>query len=236
MFSNEKNLFYNSGIAIDKSDWDEVFSACLGKAMANQNAFAEIVVKDRDWNVEFGRQIISFGDDEFPVQFIGSESASSNSWLWGWENLNGFSDNLIKIPNFAKEKGLEWKLEPLTTAGFDITDIFNGHTLSIVASSIYDENVCYYRGPHSGGAILVAVQNLPQEVFAPVDSLKFTQIAMDSIRQFDVDHEIFIKSFLYQNHTAYECGDKIITAHFEKDLNIYFEDVGEFKRITNIKN
>ena len=73
-----RNLFYDSDIAINKADWTQVFSACLGKAMENENACADIVVKGRNWNVDFNRQIISFGNDEFPVQFIGSESSSFN--------------------------------------------------------------------------------------------------------------------------------------------------------------
>jgi len=230
-----KNLFYDSDIAINKTNWIEVFSACLGKAMANQNACADIVVKGRNWNVDFNRQIISFGNDEFPVQFIGSESSSLNTWLWGWENINGFSDNILKVSNLAKAKGLEWKLEPLTIAESDITDIFNGHTLSMVATSIYNENICYYRGPHGGGAILVAIHDLPQEVFAPVDATRFTRIAIENIQQYDVNHEIFVKSFLYQNHTTYDCKDDMIIARFEQDLNIYFEDVDGVKRISNIK-
>jgi len=230
-----KNFFYDSDIAINKADWVEVFSACLGKTMANQNACADIVVKGRNWNVDFDSQIISFGNDEFPVQFIGSESSSSNTWLWGWENRNGFSDDILKVSSLAKAKGLEWNLEPLTIAEFDITDIFSGHTLSMVAASIYNENICYYRGPHGGGAILVAVHNLPQEVFAPVDALRFTRIAMECIQQYAVNHEIFVRSFLYQNHTPYDCKDGMIVAHFEKDLNVHFEDVNGFKRISNIK-
>jgi len=230
-----KNLFYDSDIAINKADWIEVFSACLGKSMANQNACADIVVKGRNWNVDFNRQIISFGNDEFPVQFIGSESSSSNTWLWGWENLNGFSDDILKVSNMSKTKGLEWKLEPLTTAEFDMTDIFSGHTLSMVVTSIYNENICYYRGPHGGGAILVAVHNLPQEVFAPVDAPRFTRIAMECIQQYDVNHEIFVKSFLYQNNTPYDCKSDMITARFEQDLNVCFEDAGGVKRISNIK-
>jgi len=232
-----KSLFYDSDIGINKADWFEVFSACLGKAKANQNACADLVVKGRNWNVDFSRKIISFGNDDFPVQFIGSESSSSNTWLWGWENINGFADDILEVAHSAKAKGLEWKLEPLTMSEFDITDIFNGHTLSIVATSIYDDNICYYRGPHGGGAILVAVYDLPQEVFAPVDSPTFMRITMESIQQYKVNQEIFVRSFLYQNHTPYDFKDGMIVAHFEQeqDMEIHFEDVNGVKRISNMR-
>ena len=75
--------------------WNEIFSANLGKIMAIQTACAKYVVKNRDWNVNFNRGIISFGNDEYPLQFLGSEANSSNTWLWAWENINGFDENII---------------------------------------------------------------------------------------------------------------------------------------------
>ncbi|WP_258875920.1 hypothetical protein [Fusobacterium hwasookii] len=48
--------------------WNEIFSANLGKIMAIQIACAEHVVKNRDWNVDFDRGIISFGNDEYPYE------------------------------------------------------------------------------------------------------------------------------------------------------------------------
>ena len=50
--------------------WNEIFSANLGKIMAIQIACAEYVVKNRDWNIDFDRGIISFGKDEYPLQFF----------------------------------------------------------------------------------------------------------------------------------------------------------------------
>lgn len=231
-----KKLFYDSDIEINMSNWIEVFSACLGKAVANQNACADLVVKGRDWNVDFNRKIISFGEDEFPAQFIGSESSSSNTWLWSWENISGFADDVLEVSNAVKAKGLEWKLAPLTLAEFDITDIFSGHTLSIVATSIYNDNICYYHGPHDGGAVLVAIHDLPEEVFAPIGATEFARITLESIQQYPVNHEIFVKSFLYQNHIRYSCKEDMIVAKFDRDMSIHFENVDGFKRISNFKS
>lgn len=77
--NTEKDIFET----INKSDWLQVFSAYLGKAMVIQNNAGKYVVKDRNWNVDFGQGYIAFGEDKYPVQFIGSESNSSNSWMWG---------------------------------------------------------------------------------------------------------------------------------------------------------
>ena len=230
-----KKRFIDSTIEISKESWFEVFSACLGKSMANQKACSEFVVKGQNWNVDFSKGVISFGKNEFPVQFIGSESKSSNTWLWGWDNVNNFSNDILKIADEAKEIGSTWNLEPFTTPKFEITETFNGHAISIVATSVCKENVCYYKGPHDGGAIFVAFHKIPDKVFAPVDAPAFTSVTMQCIQTYYVDHPIFVKSFLYQNNTAYEQQGNSIIAHFKQDLKIDFERVDEFFRISNMK-
>ena len=118
--------------------WNDVFSANLGKIMAIQTACAKYVVKNRDWNVDFDKGIIAFGNDEYPLQFLGSEANSSNTWLWAWENINGFDDKIISLAREIKAKGEKLNLEALTTAEIEITDELNGHILSIVACGLAD--------------------------------------------------------------------------------------------------
>ena len=216
--------------------WNEIFSANLGKIMAIQIACAEHVVKNRDWNVDFDRGIISFGNDEYPLQFLGSEATSSNTWLWAWENINEFDDKIISLAREIKAKGEKLNLEALTTAEIDISDELNGHTLSIVACGLADKNYCYYRGPHSGGAILVAIDGVDEKVFSSVSAKDFVDITIKCIQQFSLNHKIFVESFLEWNKTKYKLqGDRII-ADFEKDgkLMIELEKIENSLRIKNI--
>ena len=216
--------------------WNEIFSANLGKMMAIQIACAEHVVKNRDWNVDFDRGIISFGNDEYPLQFLGSEANSSNTWLWAWENINGFDDKIISLAREIKAKGEKLNLEALTTAEIDISDELNGHTLSIVACGLADKNYCYYYGPHSGGAILVAFDGVDEKVFTPVDAKDFADITIKCIQQFSLNHKIFVESFLEWNKTKYKWKENIIIADFGKDgeLKIEFEKIENSFRIIKI--
>ena len=216
--------------------WNEIFSANLGKIMAIQIACAEHVVKNRDWNVDFDRGIISFGNDEYPLQFLGSEATSSNTWLWAWENINGFDENIISLAREIKAKGEKLNLEALTTAEIDINDELNGHTLSIVACGLADKNYCYYRGPHSGGAILVAIDGVDEKVFSSVSAKDFVDITIKCIQQFSLNHKIFVESFLEWNKTKYKMQGDTIIADFEKDgkLMIELEKIENNFRIKNI--
>ena len=217
--------------------WNEIFSANLGKIMAIQIACAEYVVKNRDWNVDFDRGIISFGEDEYPLQFLGSEATSSNTWLWAWENINEFDDKIISLAREIKAKGEKLNLEALTTAEIDISDELNGHTLSIVACGLADKNYCYYYGPHSGGAILVAFDGVDEKVFTPVDAKDFADIVVRCIQQFPLNHKLFVESFLEWNKTKYKWKENTFIADFENSekLEIDFEEKSELARIINIR-
>ena len=217
--------------------WNDVFSANLGKIMAIQIACAEYVVKNRDWNVDFDRGIISFGNDEYPLQFLGSEANSSNTWLWAWENISEFDDKIISLAREIKAKGEKLNLEALTTAEINISDELNGHTLSIVACSLADKNYCYYRDPYSDGAIFVAFDGVDERVFAPINAKDFADIVVNSIQQFPLNHKLFIESFLSWNKTKCEWKKNTLIADFENSqkLEIDFEEKTELARIINIR-
>ncbi len=234
--SDEKVIksVFDTEYPIDRSNGYQVFSASLGPAIVVQEACAEIVVKGRNWNADFAKGTLSFGSDVYPMQLIGSESNQSNTWLWGWENINGFDEKIIKFANETKEKTKDWNLQAFTLPQFDLSEVYNGHNMSIIACGISENNYCYYKGPHSGGAVFMAFSGVPDEVFASVDIQKFSSTVLKCIQSHAVDHKIFVESFLIWNKTEYEwVGDRII-AHFNEDLQIEFESVGDIYRVKSL--
>ena len=217
--------------------WNEIFSANLGKIMAIQTACAKYVVKNRNWNVDFDKGIIAFGNDEYPLQFLASEANSSNTWLWAWENINGFDDKIISLAREIKAKGEKLNLEALTTAEINISDELNGHTLSIVACGLADKNYCYYRDPYSDGAIFVAFDGVDEKVFSSVSAKEFVDIIVRCIQQFSLNHKLFVESFLEWNKTKCEWNKNTLIADFENSqkLEIDFEEKTELARIINIR-
>ena len=220
----------------DRSSWLDVFSACAGKSFIAQERFAQLIVQDRDWFVDFSAQTLSFGDDAFPVQFIGSESSVSNTWMWGWNNVNNFDSQLISLANEVRTLGERWQLQPLTVKSFELSEDFNAHTLAITATGICKGDFCYYIGPHESGAAVMAVPVSDQRVFAPVSLGEFVQWIMSAIQSFDLEHRIFAESLLLWNGTPFERDGKKLIAYFpEQRLRIDLEKAGGIDRITNIK-
>ena len=129
--------------------------------MANRSNYYPRTLRLQSWEVQRG--IISFGEDEYPLQFLGSEANSSNTWLWAWKNINGFDENIISLAREIKAKGEKLNLEALTTAEIEITDELNGHILSIVACGLADKKYCYYRGPIQVELFLLLLMVLTKE-------------------------------------------------------------------------
>lgn len=231
-----KKHIFDCDTPIDKSNYFEVFSACLGKVLVNQSVCSDLVVKGRNWNVDFSQETISFGNDAYPVQFIGSESSSSNTWLWGWANKSQLPENVLTEANRLKKLGETYGLEALTIPQFELSESYNGHNLSIICAALNDNNVCYYRGPHQGGAIFVEFYGIPYEVFQPVSAKTFLDVTSQAIQQYSVEHKIFVTSFLFQNETPYKWSGDTLVATFKngETINISFERIDNLWRIKGI--
>ena len=231
----ERVSVFDTDYPLDRSSWFDIYSACIGRCTAVQDAMSEFVVKNRNWNVDFGAGTLSFGNDAYPMQFIGSESSVSNSYMWGWNNINHFDERLLELANEAKALGEKWQLEPLTTECFSLDETFNGHTVAAVVTGISKKNYCYYKGPHANGAVMMAIAPDDPRVFAPVGAKETIDIIMRVIQNAYTDHRIMVESFLLWNGTPFDREGKRIVAHFGQDMLIDYEQADEFERIKGIK-
>lgn len=233
-----KKPLFDCGIDIDKTSFYQIYSASLGKILVQQSKYSELVVKNSNWNLDFDKGLIYFGEDNYPIQFIGSESNVSDSWMWAWNNINGFNEDLLIEAKAMKNFGMENDLEALTLEKCELSDLFNGHNFAIVASAMSQDNVCYYRGPHAHGAVFVAFSNVDSRVFDPIDHIAFSKYTMDAIQNFDIDHMIFVASFLNQNGCKSYIKPLEITGEFSNKakLNFEFEKIDSITRLKNIKS
>ena len=221
---------------IDRSSWWQVYSACLGKVAAMQDACSVHVVKDQDWYLDLKNGTISFGKDSYPIQFIGSESQLSDTWQWGYKNVNGLDERFLSLAYDMYEKGSEWGLEPLTIEQFPLDDVFNGHNIATVACGISEKPYCYYRASGKDHSIFVAFSGVPEIVSEPLGISEFANTAADCLENFNVDHNIFLESFLSWNGTSYDYDGKDLIAHFSSDLEFSFEKADEFWRVAGIRS
>ncbi|MDO4259355.1 MAG: hypothetical protein Q4C87_07535 [Actinomycetaceae bacterium] len=230
MTATERNSIFTSG-RIDLSNFHQVYSACIGPSMVIQEAASEKVVRNRDWFVDFERGTLSFGDEAFAVQFIGSESTEDNTWMWGWNNINGFPEDLISLANHLYSLGESFSLKELTTPQLPLTDEVNAHSLGMIATVTSGANLAYYRGPHEYGSVLMCFP-VPEEVYSPITWTRFIEVIQQCIMA-GVDGRICVESLLLWNGTPYDDEGNTITAHFPEKVTIEFDELRRVAKITN---
>ncbi len=104
-----------------------------------------------DWNQETGE--IVFSDQGVPkvvatIQFVGSISTRSGTWLWSWDNptvLEGIKDQMHRVRDFGTEHGLPM----LTTAKWEADEI-DGWEMTAITAKILEARGAY-RSPHEDG-------------------------------------------------------------------------------------
>lgn len=217
-------------LGIDKSNWSELFSACLGRAMLLQKRLFKQVVEASKWQADFESGKICFDKQEFDMQFIGSESFSSNTWLWGYENVNGFDERLLSLANRAREFGEKFGLEAFSTAQFDLDENANGHTLSMVACVALGEELSYYKIDYDGGAAYVAFR--AETIFKePVLANEVISAVNECISAYELDHRLFVKGLLLCCGIKFDEKPNEIVAKFKDELSFKFDDLN---RLINI--
>lgn len=225
-----KKSHFLDELGIDKSNWSELFSACLGRAMLLQKRLFKQVVEASKWQADFESGKICFDKQEFDMQFIGSESFSSNTWLWGYENVNGFDERLLSLANMAREFGEKFGLEAFSTAQFELDEEINGHTLSMVACVALGEELSYYKIDYDGGAAYVAFR--AETIFKePVFASEVVSVVNECISAYELDHRLFTKGLLLGSEIKFSENKDEIVAKFKDELSFKFDDLN---RLVNI--
>jgi hypothetical protein len=169
--------------------FQELFDECAFGAFENQMRL-HLLVGDQDWSLDSEAATLTFGGNvTFPVQFLGTESEISNSWLWADANRKAaLPDHALERCRKAREKGRKLSLEAFSSDHFSFVDEVgepNGYTLVMVAASFAGAS-CFYRCPHENGAVFVAISD------RRID------------QQPDLDREGFVQAF---NNMMWQPGD-----------------------------
>ena len=111
---------------------------------------------------------------------------------------------------------------------FDLS-FFGGINLTLPAWSVFLRAY--------GGALFVQIENLPDEIFAPLDSTSFMRQYLEIISSFYCDHRLLAAGFLYQNGTEFSENGGEIEAFFpDRTLVFSFESAEGLCRVYNISS
>lgn len=144
--------------------WDSFVSSCCSELDIKQDQierkFALSEHKRCDWDQGTGRLI--FSNDGIPaliasIEFIGSVSTISDTWLWAWANFSlnvNVRSRVIKVREFGEQE----HFPHLKTSRWHASE-HDGWHMAAVAAHVIDA-VGVYRTPKENGASFLALMSI----------------------------------------------------------------------------
>ena len=209
----------------------EALSENLGRVLAIQDNFNEKIFTSADWTVNLDDNTFSNAKEKYPIEFIGTAILKENGeTIWIWED----SSLAMEIQATAGNNAIPI----LTYNSFELPKNMSANAFVSLACGILHDKIAFSGIDYTekGGMYYFVVSKLPEKVFSPVGIKKFADITELAIKNYDIDHKIFIENFLEWNKTKYEWqGDKIIADFGNEDkLEIQFEKIEDEYRIKEI--
>ncbi len=156
------------------------------------------------WQFNKATGHLSFGKKfSFPVQILGTEATSSQSWLWGWANeASAFPKKLLQTSERLRAFGEKSGIREFADSELDLAST-NAAYLAMTAAGLAKAD-CFYRGPYNGGALFVLLDapqarqlddSSPQHIIS-----NFTQM----IQQVETNHARALQYYLH--HKGYKAN------------------------------
>ena len=210
---------------------EEALSENLGRVLAIQDNFNEKLFSVKDWTVNLDENIITDGKEKYPIEFLGTAILKENGeTIWIWEDSSLATEIQATAGNNA--------IPILTYNSFELPKNMSANAFVSLACGILHDKIAFSGIDYSekGGMYYFTISKLPKIVFSPVDIKKFADITELAIKNYDIDHKMFVENFLEWNKTKYELqGDKIIADFGNEDkLEIQFEKIEDEYRIKEI--
>ena len=209
----------------------EALSENLGRVLAIQDNFNEKIFTSADWTVNLDDNTFSNAKEKYPIEFIGTAILKENGeTIWIWEDSSLATEIQATAGNNA--------IPILTYNSFELPKNMSANAFVSLACGILHDKIAFSGIDYTekGGMYYFVVSKLPETVFSPVAIKKFADITELAIKNYDIDHKIFVENFLEWNKTKYEWqGDKIIADFGNEDkLEIQFEKIEDKYKIKEI--
>jgi hypothetical protein len=127
--------------AVASCPMSEVDLAALADAGAfvsheHQSHLAEIVRGD-GWRIDAAGSAFVFTDMEgrersVRAHFVGTSSPDDRTWLWGWQNINGFPRSFVKQSERVRSLGERYAIREFTTATLPLDEALPATLLKAV--------------------------------------------------------------------------------------------------------
>jgi hypothetical protein len=199
----------------------------------------ETFLGEHQWNLDLELAKMTFTLEnqetiECPVQLLGTQSYSSNTWLWAWANSasSDWSADGLQAAHLLQELGAKEGVEEFTVSQFELNQR-SGHEMGIIACGICQENA-YYVGDYGSGAAICLIK-LPQlQTDQSTDALRMSMVMTRVINGIAVNHKSTLLNYAKaKGYPVLVEGSTIkVTCPNQQILRTEFDQLG---RLTNIE-
>lgn len=215
---------------MSKSSLAVLFSKSLGRALIVGSRLSELLGA-HEWQVDFEKGRIDFGKVSYPFQFVGTES-DTGTWKWGWDNVNGFDEGLLKLANEVKAYGEEKGLSLLSQSDLEVDEDCNGLSFACMATFISKVPYAYYLCEHEHGTAVLALEGLPDELFLPLGETEIPSFLLEALQTYEVAHRAFCEGVLDFLKMPYENQGSVLIAKLENStMSLLFDDSGRLNEL-----
>lgn len=223
------------------ADLGTLFHDHAAGAFERQLRLAE-VLDGRAWQFDKDAGTLTFAKKGFfgkplvvPVQVLGTESESANTWLWSWANAaSKLPEVLTRVARNLRALGEREGIVQLVEPEVSLEEM-GGDQIALVASGVAGA-AGYYRCPYPGGAMYTLLSDralLPPLAHPVVRTLSVFPQAIDAI-DFDDPRGAFRGLLRELGFSVVESGGGAIAGMLpgKGDVLARFDDDGRFVEIT----
>lgn len=209
------------------SVFEELLARHVGSAFSRQIALAELL-GERSWALDIDAGRVRFGRDlDFPIQILGTESESDQSWRWAWaDEASDLPAELRVTGEKLRSLGMRESIPELSRGWFP-RSVADGHSLALLASGLEQNGCCYYRGDTADGALFFLVEKALPTITAPLPQERVLTVIEQLVEQFDLKHRMMLEGFLVDQGFGLRVQDDTLLATRQgSGLTLRFDPMG----------
>ncbi|RBL90417.1 DUF6882 domain-containing protein [Chitinophaga flava] len=195
-----------------------------GIALDKQNDLAA-VIGNNDWNADLTEGTLSFGDElVFPIQVLGTLSHVSNTFLWGWANVQSdIPENLLQEALQLKQYGEQHQVALFTNSQFEAS-LNEVHYIGMIASGMFGSSA-YYVADYGQGALLVTIKSDIIDAARTDTPQRILTVFPQLISLFEMDHRQALTSYLKaRDFTITVSGNELTATHNDNSIVAAFDE------------
>lgn len=227
----------NAPIASFQDVLDDGYLACVEAQRRVVDAVGAGTPYDGRFDVDLQAGILTFtGTQALAVRahFLGSAAPGPRSWLWGWQNLNGFPDPVVAYVRHVCDFGAQAGLAELTVAeqplqGSPREDAVRYAT----AASVICGGLPHYTFEVGGGSIGALLIDSPAFAAGPASALRASTVLPEAAAAgVIVDWRRALTSYAGLRGFAFHQGPTALTLTApDGSLDVTLDDLGRLARV-----